>query len=83
MNSNLGEFQATHAFILCGAAGLKIGKALWNLNKHIAFDFSIISMRQEAQHCRIEPRLKAKSAECNVDPPSGDWPPVKGVRWGS
>lgn len=55
-------------FILCGAAGLRIGEALGiEIDKHISLDFSIISVRQKARHCRIEARLKTPSAEREVD----------------
>jgi integrase len=55
-------------FILCGAAGLRIGEALGiEINKHISADFSTISIRQKARHCKIETRLKTPSAERDVD----------------
>jgi integrase len=55
-------------FILCGAGGLRIGEALGiEIDKHISSDFSTISIRQKARHCRIETRLKTPSAERDVD----------------
>ena len=55
-------------FILCGAAGLRIGEALGiEIGKHISSDFSTISIRQKARHCRIEARLKTPSAGRDVD----------------
>ena len=55
-------------FILSGAAGLRIGEALGiEIEKHISSDFSTISIRQKARHCRIEPRLKTPSAIRDVD----------------
>ncbi len=55
-------------FILCGSAGLRIGEALGiEIDKHISSDFSTLSIRQKARHCRIEPRLKTASAEREVD----------------
>jgi integrase len=55
-------------FILCGAAGLRIGEALGlELDKHISSDFRTISIRQKARHCKIELRLKTASGERDVD----------------
>ncbi len=55
-------------FILCGAAGLRIGEALGiEIDKHISSDFLTISIRQKARHCRIETRLKTPSADRDVD----------------
>lgn len=55
-------------FILCAAAGLRIGEALgMEIDKHLSSDFSTISIRQKARHCRIEQRLKTPSAQRDVD----------------
>lgn len=55
-------------FVLCGAAGLRIGEALGiEIDKHISPDFSTISIRQKARHCKIEHRLKTASALRDVD----------------
>jgi hypothetical protein len=55
-------------FILCGAAGLRIGEALGiEIDKHIASDFSLLKIRQKARHCKIEERLKTQSALLDVD----------------
>jgi len=55
-------------FILCGAAGLRIGEALGiEIDKHIASDFSLLKIRQKARHCKIEERLKTQSALRDVD----------------
>jgi integrase len=55
-------------FILCGAAGLRIGEALGiEIDKHIASDFSLLKIRQKARHCKIEARLKTASALRDVD----------------
>jgi integrase len=55
-------------FLLCGAGGLRIGEALGlEIDKHISPDFSTVSIRQKARHCKIETRLKTPSAERDVD----------------
>ena len=55
-------------FILCGAAGLRIGEALGiEIDKHIASDFSLLKIHQKARHCKIEERLKTQSALRDVD----------------
>src|ERR1700722_12018115 len=55
-------------FILCGAAGLRIGEALGlEIDKHISPDFLTISIEQKARHCKIEKRLKTASAFRRVD----------------
>jgi len=55
-------------FILCGAAGLRIGEALGlEIDKHISSDFLTLSIEQKARHCKIEKRLKTKSATRKVD----------------
>lgn len=55
-------------FILCGAAGLRIGEALGlEIDKHISPDFLTISIEQKARHCKIEKRLKTMSASRQVD----------------
>src|SRR5450631_2771612 len=55
-------------FVLCGAAGLRIGEALGiEIDKHISPDFSTISIKQKARHCKVEIRLKTASAFRQVD----------------
>src|ERR1019366_3085285 len=55
-------------FILCGAAGLRIGEALGlEIDKHISPDFLTISIEQKVRHCKVEGRLKTMSALRKVD----------------
>jgi integrase len=55
-------------FILCGAAGPRIGEALGiEIDKHISLDFRTISLRQKARHCKVERRLKTTNAPRDVD----------------
>ena len=55
-------------FILCGAAGLRIGEALGlEIGRHISADFLTVHVRQKARHCKVETRLKTPSAERDVD----------------
>jgi len=55
-------------FILCGAAGLRIGEALGlEIDKHISTDFLTISIEQKERHCKVEARLKTASALRKVD----------------
>jgi integrase len=55
-------------FILCGAAGLRIGEVLGiEIDKHISPDFRTISVKQQARHCKVKPRLKTPSAVREVD----------------
>jgi integrase len=55
-------------FILCGAAGLRIGEALGiEIDKHISPDFLTISIEQKVRHCKVEGRLKTTSALRKVD----------------
>ncbi len=55
-------------FILCGAAGLRIGEALGlEIDKHISSDFLTISIEQKVRHCKVEGRLKTMSALRKVD----------------
>jgi len=55
-------------FILCGAAGLRIGEALGlEIDKHISQDFLTISIEQKVRHCKVENRLKTASATRKVD----------------
>jgi integrase len=55
-------------FILCAAAGLRIGEALGlEIDKHISPDFLTISIEQKARHGKIEGRLKTPSALRKVD----------------
>jgi hypothetical protein len=55
-------------FMLCGAAGLRIGEALGlEIDKHLSSDFRILSVKQKARHSKIEARLKTLSALRDVD----------------
>jgi integrase len=55
-------------FILCGAAGFRIGEALGiEIDKHISPDFLTISVRQKARHCKVEERVKTAAAVRDVD----------------
>ena len=55
-------------FILCGAAGLRIGEALGiEIDKHISPDFLTISIRQKVHHGRVEQRLKTANGGRQVD----------------
>jgi integrase len=55
-------------FILCGAAGLRIGEALGlEIDRHFASDFSTLTIEQKVRHCKVEERLKTASAFRQVD----------------
>jgi integrase len=55
-------------FILCGAAGLRIGEALGlEIGKHISSDFLTLTVSQKVRHCKVEERLKTTSAARQVD----------------
>jgi integrase len=55
-------------FILCGAAGLRIGEALGlEIDKHFSPDFLTVSIEQKARHGKVEKRLKTVSALRKVD----------------
>ncbi len=55
-------------FILCGAAGLRIGEALGSeIDKHFSQDFSTLSVRQKVKNCQVEERLKTGSARREID----------------
>ena len=55
-------------FILCGAAGLRIGEALGiEIDKHISPDFLTISVKQKVHHGRVEQRLKTANGVRQVD----------------
>jgi integrase len=55
-------------FILCGAAGLRIGEALGiEIEKHISSDFLTISIKQKVHHGRVEQRLKTANGGRQVD----------------
>jgi integrase len=55
-------------FILCGATGMRIGEALGlEIDRHISLDFLTISIEQKARHCKVEKRVKTKSAVRKVD----------------
>ena len=55
-------------FILCGAAGLRIGEALGiEINKHVSPDFLTISIKQKIHHGRVEQRHKTANGGRQVD----------------
>jgi integrase len=55
-------------FILCGAAGLRIGEALGiDISKHISSDFRTVTIEQKARNCKIETRVKTKNSFRKVD----------------
>ena len=55
-------------FILCGAAGLRIGEALGlEIDKHVSEDFLTLTIAQKVRHCKVENRLKTVNAERKVD----------------
>jgi integrase len=55
-------------FILCGAAGLRIGEALGiDISKHISPDFRTLIIEQKARNCKIEARVKTENSMRTVD----------------
>lgn len=55
-------------FILCGAAGLRVGEALGlEIDKHFSDDFSTFCIEQKARKSQIEKRLKTQSSWRQVD----------------
>lgn len=55
-------------FILCGAAGLRIGEALGlEIGKHFSEDFRTLTIAQKVRHCVVEDRLKNDNAARQVD----------------
>lgn len=55
-------------FILCAAAGLRIGEALGlEIDKHFSPDFSTVTINQKVRHCKVEKRLKTPSAKRRVE----------------
>ncbi|MDR3725961.1 MAG: tyrosine-type recombinase/integrase [Terracidiphilus sp.] len=55
-------------FILCGAAGLRIGEALGlEIGKHITEDFRTLNIVQQVHHGVVEERVKTASATRQVD----------------
>jgi integrase len=55
-------------FILCGAAGLRIGEALGiEIDKHISPNFLTIFVKQKVHHGRVEQRLKTTNGFRQVD----------------
>jgi hypothetical protein len=54
--------------ILCGASGLRIGKALGlEIDKHVSSDFRIIGIKQKVRHRKVETTLTTASADREVD----------------
>ena len=55
-------------FILCGAAGLRIGEALGiEIDKHMSPDFLTIFVKQKVHHGRVEQRLKTTNGFRQID----------------
>jgi len=55
-------------FILCGAAGSRIGEALGlEIDQHLSADFSTITINQKVRHCKVEKRVKTPSAKRQVE----------------
>jgi integrase len=55
-------------FILCGAAGLRIGEVLGiEIDKHISPDFLTLNIQQKVRRGKIEQRLKTANAVRQVD----------------
>jgi integrase len=55
-------------FILCGAAGLRIGEALGlEIGRHTSADFRTLTIAQKVRHCVVEDRLKNDNAARQVD----------------
>jgi integrase len=55
-------------FILCGAAGGRIGEALGlEIDKHFSEDFRTLTIAQKVRHCVVEDRLKNDNAARQVD----------------
>jgi hypothetical protein len=55
-------------FILCGAAGLRIGEVLGiEIDKHISPDFLTLDIKQKVRHGLVEQRLKTANGFRQVD----------------
>jgi integrase len=55
-------------FILCAAAGFRIGEALGlEVDKHFSPDFSAVTINQKVRHCKVEKRVKTPSAKRQVE----------------
>jgi len=55
-------------FILCGAAGLRIGEVLGiEIDKHISPDFLTLYIKQKVRHGKVEQRLKTANGFRQVD----------------
>ena len=55
-------------FVLCGAAGLRIGEALGiEIDKHIAPDFLTLYIKQKVRRGKVEQRLKTVNGFRQVD----------------
>ena len=55
-------------FILCGAAGLRIGETLGiEIDKHISPDFLTLYVKQKVHHGKVEERLKTANGSRQVD----------------
>jgi integrase len=63
-----GHLMMRVLFILCGAAGLRIGEALGiDIAKHISSDFRTLQIKQKVRKGKIEDRLKTKASYRKVD----------------
>jgi integrase len=54
-------------FVLCGAAGLRIGEVGIEIDKHIAPDFLTLYLKQKVRHGKVEQRLKTANGFRQVD----------------
>jgi len=55
-------------FVLCGAAGLRIGEVLGiEIDKHVAPDFLTLYIKQKVRHGKVEQRLKTANGVRQVD----------------
>jgi integrase len=55
-------------FVLCGAAGLRIGEVLGiEIDKHISPDFLTLYIKQKVRHGKVEQRLKTANGFRQVD----------------
>jgi integrase len=63
-----GKPRERMIFILCGAAGLRIGEVLGiEIDKHLSTDFLTLHIQQKARRGKIERRLKTANAYRQVD----------------
>jgi hypothetical protein len=69
-------------FILCGAAGLRIGEVLGiEIDKHISSDFLTLYIQQQVRRGKIEQRLKTANAVRQSRSSPGDCHSARTVCW--